>query len=54
MKNRATIRMGASLWTVTVRGADGKPVEFDLYRMEKKARADFTRKFVKAFRDATA
>jgi hypothetical protein len=52
MKNKATIRMGASLWTVTVRGADGKPVEFDLYRMNKDQRRQFHREFMKAYRSA--
>lgn len=53
MKNRATIRMSASLWTATVRGADGEPVVFDLYRMDKRERATFTREFVKAFRQSS-
>jgi hypothetical protein len=52
MKNAATIRMGASLWTVTVKGADGKPVVFDLYAMDKDQRRNFQREFVKAYRNA--
>ena len=51
MKNRAIIHMGASRWDVTVRGADGKPVLFDLYRMDKEQRRKFHRAFMKAFRE---
>lgn len=50
MKNKATIHMGASVWDVTVRGADGKPVTFDLYHMDKEGRRRFHREFMKAYR----
>lgn len=50
MKNNVTIRMGASLWTVTVRGKNGEPVVFDLYAMDKEARRRFHREFMKAYR----
>jgi hypothetical protein len=52
LKNNVTIRMGASLWTVTVKGADGKPVSFDLYAMDKDQRRNFHREFMKAYRAA--
>lgn len=52
MKNKATIHMGASTWTVTVRGTDGKPVEFNLYVMDKEQRRRFHREFMKAYRNA--
>lgn len=52
MKNNVTIHMGASCWTVTVRGADGNPVEFDLYAMSKDQRRQFHREFMKAYRAA--
>jgi hypothetical protein len=42
--------MGASKFDVTVRGADGQPVKFDLYHMDKDQRRTFTREFVKAYR----
>jgi hypothetical protein len=44
--------MGASLWTVTVKGADGKLVAFDLYAMDKDQRRNFHREFMKAYRNA--
>lgn len=53
MKNRkynALIRMGASLWTVTVKDAEGNPVVFDLYAMDKNQRRNFHREFMKAYR----
>lgn len=50
MKNRVIIHMGASRWDVTVRDANGKPVTFDLYRMDKEARRKFHREFMKAWR----
>jgi hypothetical protein len=50
VKNKATIHMGASTWTVTVRGAEGQPVSFDLYRMDKDQRRTFRREFMKAYR----
>jgi hypothetical protein len=53
MKNRATIHMGASRFDVHVRSADGQPVTFDLYRMDKDARRTFTKEFVKAFREGS-
>lgn len=49
MKNRATIRMGATRWTVTVKGVDG-PVTFNLFAMDKTQRRNFTKQFVQAFR----
>jgi hypothetical protein len=52
MKNNCTIRMGASLWTVTVKGANGEPVMFDLYAMDKDGRRNFHREFMKAWRNA--
>lgn len=52
MKHNVIIKIGASRWTVTVRGADGKPVEFDLYGMDKDQRRNFHREFMKAYRNA--
>jgi hypothetical protein len=52
MKNKATIHMGASRFDVTVRGADGQPVVFDLYHMDKEQRRQFHREFMKAYRAA--
>jgi hypothetical protein len=52
VKSNVTIHMGASLWTVTVKGADGQPVVFDLYGMSKDARRQFHREFMKAYRAA--
>jgi hypothetical protein len=54
MKNRATIHMGASVFDVHVRAADGTRVTFDLYHMEKDGRRKFVREFVKAFRESAA
>lgn len=50
MKNNVIIKMGASRWSVTVRGADGQPVVFDLYGMDKDQRRQFHREFMKAYR----
>lgn len=50
MKNRVIIHMGASRWDVTVRDAEGNPVTFDLYRMDKNQRREFHREFMKAWR----
>lgn len=50
MKNRVIIHMGASRFDVKVRGADGKPVTFDLYRMSKDERKQFHKEFMKAWR----
>jgi hypothetical protein len=52
MKNRATIQMGASKFTVNVNDGQGNPVEFDLYAMDKDQRRTFTREFVKAYRES--
>jgi hypothetical protein len=52
MKNRATINMGASKFTVNVNDGHGNPVEFDLYAMNKDQRRDFTKQFVKAYRES--
>jgi hypothetical protein len=52
VKNKATIHMGASSWTVTVRDANGQPVVFDLYNMSKDQRRQFHREFMKAYRAA--
>jgi hypothetical protein len=55
MKNRpfnVLIHMGASRWDVTVKGADGQPVVFDLYAMNKDQRRQFHREFMKAYRAA--
>lgn len=50
MKNRATIHLGASVNTVTVRGADGKPILFDRNKMSKDENRVFHREFMNAFR----
>lgn len=50
MKDRVIIRMGASRHDVTVRGADGKPVTFDLYHMDRDQRRTFHREFMNAYR----
>ncbi|MFI4971114.1 MAG: hypothetical protein ACHP7H_00425 [Hyphomicrobiales bacterium] len=52
MKCNVIIHMGASRWDVTVRGADGQPVVFDLYGMTKEQRRQFHREFMKAYRAA--
>lgn len=55
MKNRkfnVLIHMGASKFDVTVKGADGKPVTFDLHGMTKDQRKVFHREFMKAYRAA--
>jgi hypothetical protein len=52
MKNRATIQMGASKFNVIVRDANGDPVTFDLYAMTKDERRNFTKQFVKAYRES--
>jgi hypothetical protein len=52
MKNRVTIHMGASRFDVTVRGADGQPVKYDLYNMDRDGRKRFHREFMKAYRAA--
>jgi hypothetical protein len=54
MKNACTIHMGASRWDVTVRGSDGTPVCFDLYRMPPEARKRFQREFMRTYRKAYA
>ncbi len=55
MKNQhfnVLIKMGASRFDVIVKGADGKPVNFDLCRMDKDERRAFHREFMKAYRAA--
>jgi hypothetical protein len=52
MKNRATIHMGASKFDVIVNDGHGNPVLFDLYAMNKDQRRDFTKQFVKAYRES--
>ena len=52
MKNRKfniLIHMGASRWDVTV-NANGKPVSFDLYNMDREQRSHFHREFMRAVR----
>ena len=46
------IKMCASRFDVIVKGADGKPVTFDLYHMTKDQRREFYREFMKAYRAA--
>ena len=50
MKDRVIIHMGASRHDVTVRNAEGQPVKFDLYHMDKEGRRKFFREFMKAWR----
>lgn len=50
MKQNVIIKMGASRFDVIVKGADGKPVTFDLYHMDKEQRRAFHREFMKAWR----
>lgn len=50
MKSNVIIKMGASRWDVIVKGADGLPVVFDLYNMDKDQRRQFHREFMKAYR----
>ena len=52
MRPRITIRMGASRFDATVRGHDGNPVHFDLYKMDEKGRHNFRRTLVSEFREA--
>ena len=52
MKNKAVIRMGATDWSTTVRGADGKPIRFDFRKMLEKDRKQFIITFVRMFREA--
>lgn len=54
MKNNVTIRMGAMINTVTVRGKDGKPVLFDRNKMSKDENRVFHREFMNAFRAGRA
>jgi hypothetical protein len=49
MKNRITIRMGASKFTATVRNGDNVVI-FDLRRMTPRNQHVFRREMVKAFR----
>ena len=53
VKNRITIRMGASKFEAEVRDRAGKPVHFDLAAMEKAQRRTFTKELVKAFRESS-
>ena len=50
MKDRIIIRMGAARYDLTVRGADGNPVTFDLKAMSKDQRRHLHREFMKAYR----
>jgi hypothetical protein len=50
MRNKATIHMGASRFDVHVKGADGNPVTFDLYHMNKDERRAFHKAFMQAYR----
>jgi hypothetical protein len=50
VKNNITIRMGAGNHDVLVKGADGKPVRFDLRTMKKAERSIFHRELMNAFR----
>jgi hypothetical protein len=50
MKQNVIIKMGASRFDVIVKGADGQPVTFDLYHMDKEQRRQFHREFMKAWR----
>jgi hypothetical protein len=52
VKSNVIIKMGASRFDVIVKGADGQPVTFDLYRMSKDQRREFHREFMKAYRAA--
>jgi hypothetical protein len=52
MKDKAIIRMGATDWSVTVRGADGAPIKFDFRKMQEKDRKNFVVTFVRMFREA--
>lgn len=54
MKSNVIIRMGAAAWTVTVRGADGKPGVFDLRAMDKERRRRFHRTFMQAYRQSAS
>lgn len=44
--------MGASSWSTTVRGADGKPIEFDHRKMRVQENKQFIITFVRMFREA--
>jgi hypothetical protein len=52
MKNNVTIRLGATINTVTVRGADGEPIVFDRNAMSKDENRVFHREFMNAFRNS--
>lgn len=52
MKTNVLIHMGASRHDVTVRGADGKPITFDLYHMSTMERRRFHKEFMKAYRQS--
>jgi hypothetical protein len=54
MKDRIIIRMGAAHWDARVRGADGKPVQYNFRTMDKKQRSDFHRELMNAFRASIA
>jgi hypothetical protein len=50
MKNRVTIHMGASKFTVALNDGNDNPVVFNLYAMDKEERRNFHRKFMQAYR----
>jgi hypothetical protein len=54
MKDRIIVRMGASHWDARVRGKDGQPVHFNFRTMDKRARSDFHRELMNAFRASRA
>lgn len=49
MKNRITIRMGASAWDATV-NHNGQEVNFDFHKLTRDERAAFHRELMNAFR----
>jgi hypothetical protein len=54
VKHNVIIKMGASRFDVIVKGSDGQPVTFDLYRMSKDQRRQFHREFMKAYRGSAS
>lgn len=50
MKARIIIRMGAAHWDARVQGPNGNVITFDFRTMDKRARSDFHRELMNAFR----
>lgn len=49
-KHTITIRMGAAHWDATIEQDGHQPLHFNFRSMERRARSDFHREFMNAFR----